>query len=82
MVPCLSFGENSLYDQVFSERIKNLQVWGQKKLGGISPPVFYSNASSLFWLPKRKKLNTVIGGEVDTMQVVKDVIRKRIVQER
>ena len=66
LVPCLAFGENALFRQIFSHRLRGLQV-GFSKIapGGMSLPVFRNESwFSLPMKPHRVPTVMVIGEPV------------------
>lgn len=77
LVPVFAFGETDAFTVLHSEhgsKLRNLQVWAQKKIG-FSMPIFWGrglNSYNVGFLPKRKPINVVTGPPIDT-----DAIRQR-----
>lgn len=66
LVPCISFGENLTFKQVFSKRLRGLQVIMQK-LMGFSLPMFYTVPFVI--LPKRVPLSMVVGSPIPVPKI-------------
>lgn len=69
LVPVLAFGENQLFDQIFSKRLRRFQMLLQKFLR-FSTPFFYGKWFVI--LPSRLPLTTVIGQGLEVPQVDED----------
>ena len=76
LVPCLSFGENELYDQVRADShpaIHKVQLV-LKKLLGFTIPLFHARGVFNYdvgLMPYRRPLNVVVGRPVKVMQFAK-----------
>ncbi|RWS00349.1 2-acylglycerol O-acyltransferase 2-like protein, partial [Dinothrombium tinctorium] len=74
LVPCISFGENETFSQIYYDEkhwIKRIQN-KLKNVFGVAFPIFYGRGifgCKYGWIPYRKPINTIIGKPIDVERV-------------
>eukprot|EP00927_Polykrikos_kofoidii_P008418 TRINITY_DN13495_c0_g2_i1.p1 TRINITY_DN13495_c0_g2~~TRINITY_DN13495_c0_g2_i1.p1 ORF type:complete len:624 (+),score=65.87 TRINITY_DN13495_c0_g2_i1:168-2039(+) len=78
LLPVMSFGENALYAQVFSKRLRAFQRWQVKKMGWCCPIMYRPNGNTIGLAPAGLgddfQLTMVIGKPLKLERFVEDIV--------